>query len=414
MTRRVVITGMGTVNALSNDLKEFWQALLAGRSGVGLIEQFDTSAFKVHFGGEVKNFKPETWIDPRTARRLDRFTQFAMVAAIGAVKDSGLDFGREDPYRCGVILGSGIGGLNEFEEQHGRYLHAGPGKISPFVIPKMISNAAPGNVSIHFGLCGPNTAVSTACASAAHAIGDALRAIQWDYADVMLTGGSEAAITPMGLGGFVSARALSSRNDNPQAASRPFDKDRDGFVLSEGAGVVVLEELDHARRRGANIYAEVLGVGSTADAHHITAPHPCGAGASKAMCFALKDARINPDEIQYINAHGTSTELGDEAETRAIKEVFGDHARKLAISSTKSMLGHLLGASGGVELMATALSLKLGVIHPTINYQTPDPACDLDYVPNTARELRIRRALSNSFGFGGHNCSLVLGAVSSH
>src|SRR5262245_61907333 len=276
MTRRVVITGMGTVNSLSADLKGFWQALLAGRSGVGLIEQFDTSAFKVRFGGEVKNFDPEKFLDAKTARRLDRFTQFAFGAAIAAVKDSGIDLSHEDPFRCGVILGSGIGGLNEFEEQHGRYLASGPGKISPFVIPKMIANAAPGNLSIHFGLCGPNTAVATACASAGNAIGDALRAIQWGYADVMLTGGTEAAITPMGLGGFCSARALSTRNDNPPAASRPFDKDRDGFVLSEGAGVLVVEELEHARKRGAPVYAEVLGCGSTADAYHVTAPHPEG------------------------------------------------------------------------------------------------------------------------------------------
>ncbi|HMC63880.1 MAG TPA: beta-ketoacyl-ACP synthase II [Gemmataceae bacterium] len=411
MTRRVVITGMGTVNSLSADLKGFWQALLAGRSGVGLIEQFDTSAFKVRFGGEVKNFDPEKFLDAKTARRLDRFTQFAFGAAIAAVKDSGIDLSHEDPFRCGVILGSGIGGLNEFEEQHGRYLASGPGKISPFVIPKMIANAAPGNLSIHFGLCGPNTAVATACASAGNAIGDALRAIQWGYADVMLTGGSEAAITPMGLGGFCSARALSTRNDNPPAASRPFDKDRDGFVLSEGAGVLVVEELEHARKRGATVYAEVLGCGSTADAHHVTAPHPEGNGATRAMQLALQDAKLNPDDVQYVNAHGTSTELGDAAETHAIKKVFGNHARKLAISSTKSMLGHLLGASGGVELIATVMTIKHSVVHPTINYQTPDPACDLDYVPNHAREMRVRRAISNSFGFGGHNCCLVVGAL---
>jgi 3-oxoacyl-[acyl-carrier-protein] synthase II len=410
--RRVVITGMGTVNSLASDLKQFWDGLCAGRSGIGPIEQFDTSAFKVHFGGEVKNFSPEPKIEARTARRLDRFAQFALVAAIDAVADSGLDFSNEEPFRCGTIIGSGIGGLNEFEEQHGRYLKDGPGKISPFVIPKMIANAAAGNISIHFGLAGPNTAISTACASAAHAVGDALRAIQWGHADVMLTGGSEAAITPMGLGGFCSARALSTRNDNPPAASRPFDKDRDGFILSEGAGIVVLEELEHARKRGAKFYCELLGIGSTADAHHITAPHPEGLGAARAMQFALKDAHLNPDEIDYINAHGTSTELGDAAETGAVKRVFGNHARKLAISSTKSMIGHLLGASGGVELIATALSIKHGVVHPTINYQTPDPACDLDYVPNTAREMRVRKALSNSFGFGGHNCSLVVSAIS--
>jgi 3-oxoacyl-[acyl-carrier-protein] synthase II len=411
MTRRVVITGLGTVNSLASDVKAFWQGLCAGRSGIGLIEQFDTTAFKVKFGGEVKNFHPESALDSRTVRRLDRFAQFALVAACAAVKDSGLDLAREDAFRCGTIIGSGIGGLNEFEEQHGRYLEGGPGKISPFVIPKMIPNAAAGNLSIHFGLAGPNTAVSTACASAAHAIGDAMRAIQWDAADVMLTGGSEAAITPMGLGGFIAARALSQRNDNPQAASRPFDRDRDGFILSEGAGVVVIEELDHARRRGATIYAELLGVGSTADAHHITAPHPEGSGAVRAMQMALRDARLNPGDIQYVNAHGTSTELGDVAETKAIKKVFGDHARRLSISSTKSMIGHLLGASGGVELIATVMTLRTGVIHPTINLQTPDPACDLDYVPNSAREHRVRRAISNSFGFGGHNCCVVVGTL---
>jgi 3-oxoacyl-[acyl-carrier-protein] synthase II len=411
MTRRVVITGLGTVNSLSSDVSGFWSALLAGRSGVSTIEQFDTTAFKVHFGGEVKNFHPEALFDRKTVNRLDRFAQFALVASQSAVKDSGLELSREDPYRCGVIIGSGIGGLNEFEEQHSRYKDSGPSRISPFVIPKMIPNAAAGNVSIEFGLCGPNTAVSTACASAAHALGDALRAIQHDQADVMLAGGSEAVITPMGLGGFCSARALSMRNDHPQAASRPFDKDRDGFVLSEGAGIVVLEEYEHARRRGATLYAELLGVGSTADAHHITQPHPCGAGAGKAIQLALRDARLNPEDIQYVNAHGTSTQLGDESETKALKDVFGSHARKLAISSTKSMLGHLLGASGGVELIATALTIKHRVVHPTINYQTPDPGCDLDYVPNTAREMMVRHAISNSFGFGGHNCCLVVGAV---
>jgi 3-oxoacyl-[acyl-carrier-protein] synthase II len=409
--RRVVITGMGTVNSLASDVGEFWRALCAGRSGIGRIEQFDTSAFRVNFGGEVKGFHPESLLDTKTVRRLDRFAQFALVAAMAAVKDSGLDFRRQDAIRCGVVLGSGIGGLNEFEEQHERYLNGGPGKISPFVIPKMIANAAAGNLSIHFGLRGPNTAVSTACSSAGHAIGDAARAIQYDDADIMLAGGAEAAMTPMGLGGFISARSLSMRNEDPQRASRPFDKDRDGFVLSEGAGVVVLEELEHAKHRGASIHAELLGSGSTADAYHITAPHPDGNGAAQAMAVALRDARLNPDDIQYVNAHGTSTPLGDEAETRAIKQVFGDHARRLAISSTKSMLGHLLGASGGVEIIATVLTIQRSLVHPTINYETPDPACDLDYVPNTAREMRVRRAISNSFGFGGHNCCLVVGAL---
>ncbi len=411
MTRRVVITGMGTVNPLAGDVAGTWKALCDGRSGVAPIKQFDTSAFKVHFGGEVKDFQPERYFEAKTARRLDRFAQFALVASMEAVKDSGIDFPREDPYRCGVILGSGIGGLNEFEEQHSRYRDGGPGKISPFVIPKMIPNAAAGNVSIHFGLCGPNTAVSTACASAAHAVGDAMRAIKWDYADVMLAGGSEAAITPMGLGGFASMRALSMRNEDPPAASRPFDKDRDGFVLSEGAGMMVLEEYEHARRRGAPVYGEVLGVGSTADAHHITAPHPEGSGAAEAMRLALRDARLNPDAIDYVNAHGTSTDLGDAAETKAVKQVFGGHAYKVAISSTKSMVGHLLGASAGVALVACSLSIRHGVIHPTINLHTPDPACDLDYVPNDARVTPVRYAISNSFGFGGHNCCVVVGSV---
>lgn len=412
MTRRVVITGMGTVNPLAHDTPSFWQALLSGKSGIALLEQFDTTHFKVKFAGEVKNYHPEQTLDGKTVRRLDRYAQFGMISAMEAVKQSGLDFEREDPFRCGVILGSGIGGLNEYEEQHARFLHSGPGKISPFVIPKMMGNAAPANIAIHFGLRGPNTAVATACASAANAIGDAFHTIQRDEADVMLSGGTEAAITHMGLGGFVSARALSMRNDNPPAASRPFDRDRDGFVLSEGAGLIVLEEYEHARKRGARMLAELLGAGSTCDAHNITAPHPEGVGAVRAMQLALKEARLAPVDIQYINAHGTSTELGDAAETRAIKKVFGDHARRLAISSTKSMIGHLLGASGGVEIIATIHSIMHSVIHPTINLEHPDPECDLDYVPNRARETRVRFAISNSFGFGGHNCCLAVGAVS--
>ncbi|HEY1380158.1 MAG TPA: beta-ketoacyl-ACP synthase II [Gemmataceae bacterium] len=409
--RRVVITGLGTVNPVAHDVPAYWKALLAGKSGIGPITLLDSTAFKVHFAGEVKDFHPEQVINSKEVRRMDRFAQFGMFASLEAVKDSGIDFAKEDPYRCGVIIGSGIGGLTELEEQHAIYIEKGPSRIGPFVVPKMIANAASGHVSIHFGLMGPNTAIATACASAAHAVGDALRAIQHDQADVMITGGAEAAITHMGLGGFCSARALSMRNDDPQGASRPFDKDRDGFVLSEGAGIVIAEELDHARKRGAQIYAEVLGVGSTADAYHITAPHPEGAGASRAMENALRDARVTPTQIDYINAHGTSTELGDAAETSAIKRVFGPHARKLAVSSTKSMLGHLLGASGGVELIATALSIRHRVVHPTINYRTPDPTCDLDYVPNQPREMKVMTAISNSFGFGGHNCTLVIGAL---
>jgi 3-oxoacyl-[acyl-carrier-protein] synthase II len=407
--RRVVITGMGTVNPLANDVPNYWRALLAGKSGIGPITLFDTSAFKVHFGGEVKDFRPEAVLNPKDVRRMDRFTQFAMIAALDAVRDCGLDFTKENAFRCGTIIGSGIGGLNEFEEQHTIYMQKGPNRIGPFVIPKMIANCAAGTVSIHFGLMGTNTAVSTACASAANAIGDAFRTIQYDHADVMVTGGSEAGIAHMGLGGFVSARALSMRNDDPAGASRPFDKGRDGFVLAEGAGIIVLEELEHARKRGAKIVAELLGVGCTADAHHITAPHPEGVGAIMAMQLALKDARLNPEDVDYLNAHGTSTELGDAAETHAIKKVFGAHAAKLPISSTKSMIGHTLGASGGVELIACIMSLQTGVLHPTINYHTPDPSCDLDYIPNRPREVRIKNAISNSFGFGGHNCCLVVG-----
>jgi 3-oxoacyl-[acyl-carrier-protein] synthase II len=412
MTRRVVITGMGVVCPLGTDLKTYWDALIAGKSGIGLIELLNTTAFKVKIGGEVKHWQPEKHLEPRAAHRLDRFAQFAMVAGLEAVRDAGLDLGREDPTRAGAIVGSGIGGLTEYETQHAKFMQGGgPRGISPFVIPKMMPNSAAGNLSIHLNLCGPSRAVSTACASAADAIADALRVIQRDEADIMLTGGSEAAIVNMGLGGFIAARALSQRNAEPHRASRPFDKDRDGFVLSEGSGILVVEEYEHARRRDARIYAEVLGAGATADAYNITAPHPEGMGASRAMQLALKDARLNPTDVQYVNAHGTSTELGDAAETKAMKTVFGEHARRLAISSTKSMIGHLLGASGGVETIATAMTLRTGVIHPTINLETPDPACDLDYVPNRPREMRVRRAISNSFGFGGHNTCLVLGSV---
>jgi len=419
----VVITGLGTFTALGPDLiRDFWQGLLSGRSGISFIDLFDTSGFRVRFGGQIHNFNPEAYIEPRLTRRLDRYAQFALIAALSALKDSGLEFVRtgddqpgfclpkEDPDRVGVVIGTGIGGLSEYEEQHSRLLKMGPDRISPFTIPKLMANAAAGQISIYLRLTGPNIAVATACASSAHAIGEAFRMIQRGEADVILAGGSEATITPMGLGGFIAARALSERNDAPEKASRPFDRDRDGFVLAEGAGVLVLEEESRARRRGANIYAELLGYGATADAYNITAPHPDGAGAAKAMRKALEDARINPDQVQYINAHGTSTPLGDAVETKAIKAVFGDHAYRLAISSTKSMLGHTLGASGGIELIATALSIKYGVVHPTINYENPDPDCDLDYVPNTAREMPVRYAISNSFGFGGHNACILLGA----
>jgi len=411
MTRRVVVTGLGTVNPLAQNVPDYWRGLLAGRSAIAPITQFDTTAFKVHFGGEVKDWKAENYLPSKQARHLDRFAQFAMVSAKQAIVESGIAFDREDPFRCGVMIGSGIGGMNEFEDQHSRCLEGGPGRINPFTIPKMIANSASGTISIEFGLRGPNTAVSTACSSAGHAISDAYHAIKWDMADVMVTGGSEAAITTMGLGAFIACKALSTRNDAPEIASRPFDKDRDGFVLSEGAGVLILEEYEHARKRSDPIYAEVLGIGNTADAFHITAPHEDGLGAARSMQMALKMANLNIEDIHYINAHGTSTPLGDAAETKAIKKVFGQHAYKLAVSSTKSLIGHLLGASGGVETIATVLTIKHGVIHPTINYVTPDPACDLDYVPNQPRETRVRRALSNSFGFGGHNSTIVVGAI---
>jgi 3-oxoacyl-[acyl-carrier-protein] synthase II len=411
MTRRVVVTGLGTVNPLAHSVPDYWAALLAGRSGIALITLFDTSAFKVHFAGEVKNWTTEGKLEPKLAKHLDRYSQFALTAANEAIKDCGIDFTREDPFRCGSMVGSGIGGLFTWEEQHAIYLTRGPSRLSPFTIPKMIANSATGTISIEHGLMGPNTAVATACSTAAHALGDAFHNIKWDMADVMVSGGAEAGITPMGLGGFVACRALSMRNDDPPRASRPFDKDRDGFVLGEGAGILILEEYEHAKKRGAKIYCEVLGSGNTADANHITAPHPEGAGASRAMVNAVKEAGWNFNDVDYLNAHGTSTELGDKAETLAVKKVFGPHAHKLAISSTKSMIGHLLGASGGAEAIACALMIRHGVMHPTINLETPDPDCDLDYVPNKARERRVRRVLSNSFGFGGHNASLALGAI---
>jgi len=407
----VVITGLGTINPLGSSVAAYWEALCAGRSGIGPIEQFDVSAFPVRFGGEVKNFDPSMLPDLRAARRMDRFSQFAVYAATEAMRDSGLDLDTDDPYRRGVILGCSIGGLNEFEDGHGTYLRGGPRRISPFVIPKMMPNAGPACVAIQFGLMGPSGAVASACASAADAIAEAFRTVQRGEADLMLAGGADASITTMGLGGFIAARALSTRNDCPQEASRPFDRDRDGFVLSEGAGVVVLEDLDHARRRGARIYAELLGYGRTNDSYGIAAPHPDGRGASHAIRLALKDAELNPNDVDYINAHATSTTVGDEIETKAIKQVFGEEAYKLAVSSTKGMTGHLCGASGAIEFIACILSIVHGVVPPTVNYETPDPACDLDYVPNLAREMRVRSVLSTSFGFGGHNSCLAVGAL---
>ena len=410
MARRVVVTGLGLVTSLGQDVEVFWKRLLAGESGISRIEAFDTRDYSVRIAGEIKDFDPEAYLEKREVRHLDRFSQMAVAAAIKAVQDSGLDLKNlPDPFRAGTVVGSGIGGLTEFEQQHVRLLEKGPGRVSPFMVPKLMINAAPGHISIYFGIRGPNAGVANACASANNAIGHAFWIIQRDEADMMITGGSEAAVTPMGLAGFCAARALSTRNDDPARASRPFDRDRDGFVLSEGAGIVVLEEYEHARKRGANVYAEVMGFGMSGDGLHIVQPDPEGRGAVGAMRTMLKDAgNADPASVDYINAHGTATQLGDVAETKALKAVFGDHARKLAISSTKSSLGHLLGASGGVEFVAMALAIRDQVAPPTINLETPDPACDLDYVPLVPREVKIRRAASNSFGFGGHNASLLL------
>jgi len=409
MARRVVVTGLGLVTSLGQRVEEFWRRLLAGESGISAIERFDASAFSVRIAGEVKDFDPEATLDKREARHLDRFAQMAVAAADQAVKDSGLDLvNLPDPFRAGAIVGSGIGGLAEFEEQHQRLLEKGPSRVSPFMVPKLMINAAAGQISIRYAIKGPNAGIANACASANNAIGQALWTIQSDEADLMIAGGSEAALTPLGLAGFCSARALSTRNDEPARASRPFDRGRDGFVLSEGAGIIVLEEYEYAKRRGARVYAEVIGFGMSGDGLHIVQPDPEGRGAAGAMRAMLQDAQTAPDSVDYINAHGTATPLGDIAETKALKAVFGDHARKLAISSTKSSVGHLLGASGGVEFIATALAIRDQVAPPTINLEDPDPECDLDYVPLKPRPMTIRRAASNSFGFGGHNACLLL------
>ena len=409
MKRRVVVTGLGVVTPLGRKLDGVWDRLVRGDSGVGQITLFEVSGYRVQFGGQVP-WEPEREdiAGPKELKRLDRFTQFAIASAKDAIADSGIDFSREDPYRCGVVIGSGIGGLWEFEVQEERLLHKGIDKVSPFTIPKLMVNSAAGHVSSLHGIKGPNFAVATACASAANSIGSALRAIQYGDADVMIAGGSEAALTPIGLAGFQNMRALSFRSDAPQQASRPFDADRDGFVLAEGAGVIVIEELEHARARGARIYAELKGYGASGDAGHITQPDEEGRGGARAMAMALEDAGLGAGAVHYINAHGTSTPLGDVAETKAVKRVFGDHAKALAISSTKSQLGHTLGASGGIEAVVCALTIARGVITPTINLDQPDPECDLDYVPKVAREARVDVAMSNSFGFGGHNASLVL------
>ncbi len=408
MKRRAVVTGVGVVTSLGRNVDLFWDRIVRGESGVGPITLFDVSGYRVQFGGQVPwDPEIEDIASTKDLKRLDRFTQFAIGAAKDAAADSGIDFSKEEPYRCGVVIGSGIGGLWEFETQEERMLHKGIDKVSPFTIPKLMVNSASGHVSALYGAKGPNFAVATACASAANSIGSALRAIQYGDADVMITGASEAALTPIGLAGFQNMRALSFRGDAPQQASRPFDADRDGFVLAEGAGVIVVEELEHARRRGARIYAELKGYGASGDAGHITQPDEEGRGGAHAMTMALVDSGLGPEAVHYINAHGTSTPLGDVAETKAVKRVFGGHAKRLAISSTKSNLGHTLGASGGIEAVVCALTIDRGVITPTINLDTPDPECDLDYVPKVARDARVDVAMSNSFGFGGHNASLV-------
>jgi 3-oxoacyl-[acyl-carrier-protein] synthase II len=384
---------------------------LDGKSGIHPLSIIDTTHHKVRFGGDVANFDPGAAVEPKEIKRLDRFTLFAMYAAYHAVRDCGIEFSKEDATRCGVILGSGIGGLNEIEEQMFRLFSKGPDRVSPFTIPKMMLNAAGGNIAIHYGLQGPNFAVATACASSNNAMGDALKAIQYDDADVMITGGTEAAITAMGVSGFANMKALSTRNDAPEKASRPFDADRDGFVLSEGCGVLIFEEYEHAKRRGARIYCEILGYGGSCDAGHITAPDEQGRGAGRAMSNALRDAKINASDVDYINAHGTSTPLGDKAETVAVKNVFGESARSVAISSTKGHLGHALGASGSIEMILSILACYDGVIPPTINLDTPDPSCDLDFTPHQPRNRKVRIAMNNSFGFGGHNATMICGRL---
>jgi 3-oxoacyl-[acyl-carrier-protein] synthase II len=411
--RRVVITGLGCITALAESAEGFFNALCEGKNGVSNIENFDSSDFTVHIGGEIKNFEVTKYVDQRESKRMDRFTQFAMAAASQAVEDSGLDFAKEDITRCGVIVGTGIGGIKEIEEQYLRLLAGGPKKISPFCVPRLMGNAASGNIAIRYGLQGPNICVTSACASGSHAIGEAFCNILAQRSDIMVTGATEAALTKIGLGSFCAARSLSLRNDNPQAASRPFDRDRDGFVLAEGAGILILEEYEHAKKRGANIYAELLGYSATDDAHHITAPLPNGEGAARTMAMALKDAGIAKESVGYINAHGTGTELNDIAESAAIKSVFGDYAYKIPVSSTKSCVGHLLGASGAVELIVCVKTIKKSIIHPTINLDNQDERCDLkmDYVPKQARQANVNIAMSNSFGFGGHNACLVVGKV---
>ena len=408
MERRVVITGMGVVSPVGNTVSEFWKALKEGKSGVDKITRFDTTNYSTKIGAEIKNFEASSIIDKKELRRLDLSEQYALVAAQEAYNDAGLNSNSFDPDRTGVIIGSGIGGIETLEKTHSVLLSSGPGRVSPFLVPMMIIDMSAGMVSMKFNFKGPNYATVSACASGAHAIADAFRVIQREEAEIMMAGGTEAPMTPLAFAGFCSAKALSLRNDEPTKASRPFDKQRDGFVMGEGAGIFVLEELEHAKKRGVKIYAELAGVGMSADAYHITAPSPGGEGAARSIKAALKDAKLNPEDIDYINTHGTSTDLGDISETQAIKTVFGERAKKIALNSTKSMIGHLLGAAGAVELIAVVKSIEEGIVHPTINLEFPDPECDLDYTPNQARRLDIRVALSNSFGFGGHNITLAV------
>ncbi len=411
--RRVVITGLGCITSLAESVKDLFEALCAGKSGIGPIESFDVSDYPVKIGGEIKNFDPTKYIPQRETKRMDRFTQFAVAVATQAVEDSGLDFAKEDPYRIGAIVGTGIGGIKEIEEQHIRLLKGGPKRVSPFCVPRLMSNAASGNIAIRYGIKGPNISITSACASGSHAIGEAYSNIFAGRSDVMITGGSEAALTPIGLASFCAARSLSTKNDTPQTASRPFDRDRDGFVLAEGAGILVLEEYEHAKKRGAKIYAEMLGYGATDDGCHITAPLKDGAGAAKAMELAIEDAEVNKEKISYINAHGTGTELNDIAESAAIRSVFGDHAYKLSVSSTKGCLGHSLGATGAIELLVCCRIIAEGLIPPTINLENVDERCDpkIDFVPLKAKERKVEVALSNSLGFGGHNACLVIGKI---
>ena len=403
---------MGVVSPVGNDLQTFWESLIKGRSGIGRFEAFDSTAYDCKIAGEVKNFEPVKYFkNPKTVKRTDRFTQFAMAGTKMALEDSGIDLETVDRTRFGVMIGSGIGGLYSMEEEAHRLADRGPSRVSPFTIAMMISNMASGMVSMEYDLRGPNMCIVTACATANNSLGEAWRIIKFGDADAFIAGGAEATITPLGIAGFASMKALSCRNDDPQKACRPFDKDRDGFVMSEGAGIVVLEEYEHAKNRGAKIYCELAGYGCTADAYHMTAPMPEGEGAARAMTIAMRHAKVTPDQVDYINAHATSTGLGDICETRAIKLALGDHARKVAVSATKSTTGHLLGAAGGVELAASALAIKNGLIPPTINLENPDPECDLDCVPNVAREAKLTCVMSNSFGFGGHNATILLKAV---